>query len=54
MLVTALKGLKVTDVACGSGDAQTLSVTENGENQPEGYQIHSHSYTGEQPGTGPV
>ncbi|XP_037324635.2 E3 ubiquitin-protein ligase HERC2 [Pungitius pungitius] len=31
MLVTALKGLKVTDVACGSGDAQTLSVTENGQ-----------------------
>lgn len=32
MLVTALKGLKVMDVACGSGDAQTLSVTENGKN----------------------
>lgn len=32
MLVTALKGLKVVDVACGSGDAQTLSVTENGKN----------------------
>ncbi|XP_076870833.1 LOW QUALITY PROTEIN: E3 ubiquitin-protein ligase HERC2 [Brachyhypopomus gauderio] len=31
MLVTALKGLKVIDVACGSGDAQTLSVTENGQ-----------------------
>ncbi|KAA8589723.1 hypothetical protein FQN60_013088 [Etheostoma spectabile] len=31
MLVTALKGLKVVDVACGSGDAQTLSVTENGQ-----------------------
>lgn len=31
MLVTALKGLKVVDVACGSGDAQTLAVTENGE-----------------------
>ncbi|XP_074492829.1 E3 ubiquitin-protein ligase HERC2 isoform X1 [Sebastes fasciatus] len=31
MLVTALKGLKVMDVACGSGDAQTLSVTENGQ-----------------------
>lgn len=30
MLVTALKGLKVIDVACGSGDAQTLAVTENG------------------------
>lgn len=30
MLVTALKGLKVMDVACGSGDAQTLAVTENG------------------------
>ncbi|TSK42064.1 E3 ubiquitin-protein ligase HERC2 [Bagarius yarrelli] len=29
MLVTALKGLKVIDVACGSGDAQTLAVTEN-------------------------
>uniref|UniRef100_A0A3P8VEV0 RCC1-like domain-containing protein n=1 Tax=Cynoglossus semilaevis TaxID=244447 RepID=A0A3P8VEV0_CYNSE len=29
MLVTALKGLKVVDVACGSGDAQTLAVTEN-------------------------
>ncbi|XP_045543165.1 E3 ubiquitin-protein ligase HERC2 isoform X2 [Salmo salar] len=31
MLVTALKGLKVLDVACGSGDAQTLAVTENGQ-----------------------
>uniref|UniRef100_A0A3B5ANJ8 HECT-type E3 ubiquitin transferase n=1 Tax=Stegastes partitus TaxID=144197 RepID=A0A3B5ANJ8_9TELE len=31
MLVTALKGLKVMDVACGSGDAQTLAVTENGQ-----------------------
>eukprot|EP00066_Takifugu_rubripes_P008032 XP_003973941.1 PREDICTED: E3 ubiquitin-protein ligase HERC2-like isoform X2 [Takifugu rubripes] len=31
MLVTALKGLKVVDVACGSGDAQTLAVTENGQ-----------------------
>ncbi|XP_078115961.1 E3 ubiquitin-protein ligase HERC2 isoform X3 [Sander vitreus] len=31
MLVTALKGLKVVDVACGSGDAQTLSLTENGQ-----------------------
>lgn len=30
MLVAALKGLKVMDVACGSGDAQTLAVTENG------------------------
>lgn len=33
MLVTALKGLKVMDVACGSGDAQTLAVTENGKNK---------------------
>ncbi|XP_048855280.1 LOW QUALITY PROTEIN: E3 ubiquitin-protein ligase HERC2 [Brienomyrus brachyistius] len=31
MLVTGLKGLKVLDVACGSGDAQTLAVTENGQ-----------------------
>lgn len=31
MLVSALKGLKVVDVACGSGDAQTLAVTENGK-----------------------
>lgn len=31
MMVTALKGLKVVDVACGSGDAQTLAVTENGK-----------------------
>lgn len=30
MLVTALKGHKVVDVACGSGDAQTLAVAENG------------------------
>lgn len=30
MLVAGLKGLKVIDVACGSGDAQTLAVTENG------------------------
>lgn len=35
MLVTALKGLKVVDVACGSGDAQTLAVTENGKKIPE-------------------
>lgn len=33
MLVTALKGLKVVDVACGSGDAQTLAVTENGRSK---------------------
>ncbi|XP_041440166.1 E3 ubiquitin-protein ligase HERC2 isoform X2 [Xenopus laevis] len=31
MLVTGLKGLKVVDVSCGSGDAQTVSVTENGQ-----------------------
>ncbi|XP_041862098.1 E3 ubiquitin-protein ligase HERC2 isoform X2 [Melanotaenia boesemani] len=31
MLVAALKGHKVVDVACGSGDAQTLAVTENGQ-----------------------
>nr|XP_004552854.2 E3 ubiquitin-protein ligase HERC2 isoform X1 [Maylandia zebra] len=31
MVVTAFKGLKVVDVACGSGDAQTLAVTENGQ-----------------------
>lgn len=36
MLVTALKGLKVVDVACGSGDAQTLAVTENGKNNEPG------------------
>lgn len=35
MLVTALKGLKVVDVACGSGDAQTLAVTENGIKKKE-------------------
>lgn len=34
MLVTSLKGLKVVDVACGSGDAQTLAVTENGAKEP--------------------
>ena len=38
MLVTALKGLKVLDVACGSGDAQTLAVTENGEKTNTKYQ----------------
>nr|KAF6270751.1 HECT and RLD domain containing E3 ubiquitin protein ligase 2 [Myotis myotis] len=31
MLVAGLKGLKVIDVACGSGDAQTLAVTDNGQ-----------------------
>ncbi|XP_066478199.1 E3 ubiquitin-protein ligase HERC2 isoform X5 [Tiliqua scincoides] len=31
VLVTGLKGLKVIDVSCGSGDAQTLAVTENGQ-----------------------
>ncbi|XP_034287268.1 E3 ubiquitin-protein ligase HERC2 isoform X1 [Pantherophis guttatus] len=31
VLVTGLKGLKVIDVACGSSDAQTLAVTENGQ-----------------------
>lgn len=36
MLVTALKGLKVIDVACGSGDAQTLAVTENGTTSNKG------------------
>ena len=31
MLVAALKGHKVIDVACGSGDAQTLAVTDTGK-----------------------
>ncbi|XP_041128227.1 E3 ubiquitin-protein ligase HERC2-like isoform X2 [Polyodon spathula] len=31
MLVTGLKGLKVIDVSCGSGDAQTLAVSDNGQ-----------------------
>ncbi|XP_048453850.1 E3 ubiquitin-protein ligase HERC2 [Rhincodon typus] len=31
ILVTGLKGLKIIDVACGSGDAQTLAVAENGQ-----------------------
>lgn len=30
-LVSALKGHKVVDVACGFGDAQTLAVTDTGE-----------------------
>lgn len=34
MLVAGLKGLKVIDVACGSGDAQTLAVTDNGAGSP--------------------
>lgn len=29
--VVGLKGEKVMDVACGSGDAQTLAVTESGK-----------------------
>ncbi|XP_076028585.1 E3 ubiquitin-protein ligase HERC2 isoform X2 [Oratosquilla oratoria] len=29
-LVTALKGERVVDVACGSGDAQTVAVTDSG------------------------
>ncbi|XP_043927990.1 E3 ubiquitin-protein ligase HERC2 [Protopterus annectens] len=31
MLVSGLMGLKVIDVSCGSGDAQTLAVTDNGQ-----------------------
>ena len=31
MLVTALKGERVVDVACGSGDAQTIAVTDAGQ-----------------------
>uniref|UniRef100_A0A8C4NJF8 HECT-type E3 ubiquitin transferase n=1 Tax=Eptatretus burgeri TaxID=7764 RepID=A0A8C4NJF8_EPTBU len=31
MIVAALKGLRVIDVACGSGDAQTLAVTDDGQ-----------------------
>ena len=31
--VTALKGQRVIDVACGSGDAQTLAVTQSGKNR---------------------
>ena len=31
-LVTGLKGERVVHVACGSGDAQTLAVTESGTN----------------------
>ncbi len=30
-LVTALKGHRVIDIACGSGDAQTVAVTDTGE-----------------------
>lgn len=30
-LVTALKGHRVIDVACGSGDAQTIAVTDTGK-----------------------
>uniref|UniRef100_UPI00358FCF6D E3 ubiquitin-protein ligase HERC2 n=1 Tax=Myxine glutinosa TaxID=7769 RepID=UPI00358FCF6D len=30
-IVAALKGLRVIDVACGSGDAQTLAVTDDGQ-----------------------
>lgn len=37
MVVTAFKGLKVVDVACGSGDAQTLAVTENGKDASCGW-----------------
>lgn len=40
MLVTALKGLKVVDVACGSGDAQTLAVTENGKKKKKEKYMH--------------
>ena len=29
-IVTALKGHRVIDIACGSGDAQSLAVTETG------------------------
>jgi E3 ubiquitin-protein ligase HERC2 len=29
-LVAALQGHRIMDVACGSGDAQTLAVTETG------------------------
>ena len=31
MYVTALKGERVVDVACGSGDAQSLAVTDSGK-----------------------
>lgn len=30
-LVSALKGHRVIDVACGSGDAQTVAVTDTGK-----------------------
>lgn len=30
LVVEALKGQRVVDVACGSGDAQTLAVTDSG------------------------
>lgn len=43
MLVTALKGLKVVDVACGSGDAQTLAVTENGKKTSHRSLVTNHS-----------
>ena len=33
VLVSALKGHKVIDMACGSGDAQTLAVTDTGRNR---------------------
>lgn len=31
MLVIALRGERIIDVACGSGDAQTLAVSESGQ-----------------------
>lgn len=45
MLVTALKGLKVIAVSCGSGDAQTLAVTENGmASEKDASSVVLHSY----------
>ena len=37
ILVSALKGHKVIDVACGSGDAQTLAVTDTGREMGKYY-----------------
>lgn len=34
-VVNGLKGIHVIHVACGSGDAQTLAVTKDGEDNNE-------------------
>lgn len=39
-IVEMLLGYKAVDIACGSGDAQTLCITDDGELTDSDFKIH--------------